>query len=281
MTFIAILIALMTERFLDFAHVRHWQWFFIYQHWLYQRLAKWSAPWFILTCLAPPLFITGCIEYLLNGWLYNFPTLLFDIIVLLYCFGPRNFWIDSYASMNALHHQEQVHAIKTIDSGFGTTDNSSNPQIIHQRLINKLYTESYSRVFSVLFWFALLGPLGTVLYRMSYLLMSREESPLNSKLKIDTLYIRELLDWVPVRLFAFIFALGGHFVKTFSYWQKHLWQKPLLNEDLVIHCGIAAADITHGDKILEDGSAEKNSLALLDRVYVITLVILAVFILLT
>ena len=210
--------------------------------------------------------------------------LIFSVIILLYCFGPRNLWIDSYASINALLHDELTLATQKIQTAFGPIDKSHDAQVIHQQLINKIYTESYQRIFSVVFWFALLGPVGAVLYRSTHLLLSREEPETNPniiKYSLYIKYIKNLLDWIPTRIFAFIFALCGHFVKTIASWKSHLWQPLAKNDPLIIDCGVAAADIIHNGSIAEDGSAEKSSLALLDRAYVVTLVILALMVLIS
>src|SRR3990167_2969369 len=160
MTFIVIFIALIVERFFDCSHLRHWQWFSVYQQWIIQHRPKLSPHSFIIACIAPLLIITGLIEYSLSGWLYDLLKLIFSVIILLYCFGPRNLWIDSYASINALLHDELTLATQKIQTAFGPIDKSHDAQVIHKQLINKIYTESYQRIFSVVFWFALLGPVG-------------------------------------------------------------------------------------------------------------------------
>jgi hypothetical protein len=51
------------------------------------------------------------------------------------------------------------------------------------------------------------------------------------------------------------------------------------NDKLVSECGIAALDVREGNRLPEDGSAEKAALDLLDRVFVMALVVLAIVVL--
>ena len=52
-----------------------------------------------------------------------------------------------------------------------------------------------------------------------------------------------------------------------------------MNEKLIADCGIDALDVVDQNKLPEDGSAEKAALSLLDRTFVIGLVILALVVL--
>ncbi len=69
-------------------------------------------------------------------------------------------------------------------------------------------------IFSVMFWFGLLGPMGAVVYRAvksfeQTSFIAGEENELLNKLAF-------LMDWIPVRVTLFIFGLVGRFVPTFK-----------------------------------------------------------------
>ncbi len=102
-----------------------------------------------------------------------------------------------------------------------------------------------------------------------------------STLKSLAQKIQAILDWVPARIFALIFALGGHFTQVFACWKKGVLQGLHSSDELLADCGIAALDVVKEGRIPEDGEAEKESIALLDRVFVIVLVILAMIVILT
>ncbi len=89
-----------------------------------------------------------------------------------------------------------------------------------------------------------------------------------------------LLDWLPVRVFTFIFALGGHFTQIFACWRKNAKRGVGANDALLEECGIAALDVTENGNMPEDGTAEDEAIALLDRVFVMAVVLLAAAVLL-
>jgi membrane protein required for beta-lactamase induction len=90
---------------------------------------------------------------------------------------------------------------------------------------------------------------------------------------------KRLLDWLPVRVLSFLFALGGHFLPVLKRWKQQAFDTPAVNEVLLADCGIVALDITKDNLLPEDGSAEQEAVDLLDRVFVITLVLLAIVVL--
>jgi len=284
MTFIAILIALSIERFFDWSHLRYWNWFYIYRRWLCTRFN--NLPSYILyaSCLVPALIIIGLIELALRGWFYGSLKLLFQIVVLLYCLGPANLWADTYVCLNALVYDDPEQAVSKIKKTFDVTNNFNDPQTLHKLFINKILIESYQRIFSILFWFIIAGPVGAVLYRLVVLSLAPEQKCANNKstaMLHQAKFLQMLLDWIPTRLYTFIFALAGHFTASISYWRKYVKQGLSTNDDLVINCGVSAADIMHDNHVAEDGSAEKTVIALIDRSFVITLVLLAMLVLMT
>jgi membrane protein required for beta-lactamase induction len=92
--------------------------------------------------------------------------------------------------------------------------------------------------------------------------------------------VKELLNWLPVRLEAFLFALGGHFTAVFACWKRSLLRGPDANDQLLVECGIAALDVFESQQLPETGTIERDALALIDRALIIGLVLLAMIVLL-
>jgi hypothetical protein len=59
-------------------------------------------------------------------------------------------------------------------------------------------------------------------------------------------------------------------------WRKYISKGVSVNDQLLTECGVAALDIKKGSLLPEDGATEKSTLDLLDRVFIIWLVLLAV-----
>jgi AmpE protein len=273
MTFIITFIALVIERFFDWSHIRQWGFFDRYQKWLGLRLVKWPAYLVLTLMLLLPVAIVALLNYWLIGVMYGGLKLIFGVVVLVYCLGPKNFWAQTYSCISALHADDPHPEFAVIKDAFSLTD-TSNPESFHRTFTNALFVEANRRVFAVFFWFILVGPAGAVLYRLVDL--CRKQGATTAYAATNVLAV---LDWLPVRLLSLIFALGGHFTKVIKYWQHNVLTPPKMNDVLLSECGIAALDILEADKLPADGTSEKETIALLDRAFVIGLVILAILVL--
>ncbi|HSW93612.1 MAG TPA: regulatory signaling modulator protein AmpE [Gammaproteobacteria bacterium] len=236
MTFIITLIALVIERFFHWSHLRHWRWFYTFQQWLsHSRIHQFPSWALFLFCVLPLTVLVGIVDYFLSGWFYGILKIVWGVAVLLYCLGPTNLWVAAN------------------DQPFART----------------IFVAANERIFSVVFWFVVLGPMGAVFYRSTALM--NPTSPLGLSQLAKT--IQQWLDWIPVRLLTFMFALGGHFTRVFSVFKKNALRGPETNEVLLTECGMAALDAT------SENAEEKDALALLDRVFVMALAILAMVVL--
>ena len=59
-----------------------------------------------------------------------------------------------------------------------------------------------------------------------------------------------------------------------SHWRNHVLRGLESNEILLTECGIAALGIENHKNIPKDGTAEKHAIALLDRSFILTLIII-------
>lgn len=269
MTFMITLIALLLERFFHWHHMRHWRWFLNYERWLSGRLSAFPPVLILIAIVLPPVVVIGLLQYLLAGWWWGALEFIFGVVVLLYCLGPDNLWVQVYGSMNDLGKEDPA-AIGRIQSTFGmaATDNSTS---FHHAFVRAIFLASHQRIFAVVFWFVLLGPPGAVLYR----LIESVSTQMLSGGRVASV-VKQWFDWLPVRAEAFLFALGGHFMAVFTCWKREALKGPQYNEQFLSDCGMAALDI---DRLPAGGIAEREALALIDRAFVIGLVILAMVVL--
>lgn len=276
MTFIVTLIALLIERFFDWSHLRHWHWYTAFQRIVTQKFAG-QSPYLVLALtIFPLLIVIGLIDYFFEDAAYGFLKLIFQIVVLLYCLGPQNLWADSFFCINELEKGDAKFAADKLKTLFGRSDTSYS-QSLHRYLLNNIFIEANRRIFAVVFWFLLLGPVGAVLYRMVTLsIPEAAKENVSTELSKTGRVVETVLDWLPVRVFTFIFALGGHFVQVFSCWRKKVHQGLSSNEAMLTNCGTAAVCDEDQGRVAEDGSVEKNAVSLLDRTFVIALVIVAI-----
>lgn len=263
MIFLVILVALMLERFFHWHHLRHWRWVYRYEAALTRRLHLPALVVWLIT-LGLPVIVVGLIHYLLRHWLYGIPDFIFNVIILLYCLGPENLWVQAYQVLAWLNKNDPDAATKTQKMFDLPEENAKS-------LVGTLFIAANKRLFAVLFWFVLLGPMGAFLYRLNDLLSKQVTTPVALK-------CQSYLDWIPARLFAFLFALGGHFTEVFHLWKQYALRGVDVNEKLLVETGLAALDIQTNQPLTENGLAIHAALSLLDRVFLIALFLLAMFV---
>lgn len=275
MIFLATLIALLIERFFHWSQLRKWGWFLTYQNWINAKI-KQSHPALILALYVLPFtFLIGLISYLLVNILLGAFFLVFATVVLLYCLGPGNLWAQAYQCLNDLNKDDPKEVLKCTKDAFGISL-PENSQVFHQTFLQALFIAANKRIFSVIFWFAFLGPMGAFLYRAIEMCQT-SSTPGVSALAIKS---QKLLDWLPVRLFTFIFALTGHFSRVLTRWKQGMKEGIEQNDAVLADCGMAALDVTKDNKITENGSAEKEAMLLIDRTLILALTLLAIMALL-
>lgn len=276
MMFIVMLLALLVERFFDFSHVRRWHWFILYERMIAERTVGLSPYLAIILILTPLLVAVFMVSMSLDGLMYGFVKFLFQLVVLIFCLGPNNLWADAFASINAILQSDPELAKEKLKMTLGVED-LEDPKELQLQLFQRVFIEANQRVLAVIVWYAILGPLGAVFYRTTVLCAEDEGlRKANPALLPIASTIEAILDWLPIRLFTFLFALSGHFVSVFSCWGKQVLSGIANNETLLVQCGVAAL----GNEIhTQDGTAEKNALSLIDRAVVLFLVLIALYIL--
>lgn len=280
MTFIVVLVALLIERFFDWSHLRHWYWFRALQNAVIHRLSA-TAYLILAVTIVPILLIVALIDYATVGLLYGFIKLIFHVVVLIYCLGPQNLWADTFACVNAMTQGDKDFAADKLKHSFGIADLTYS-QSVEKHFLHTIFIEANCRVFAVVFWYLVLGPFGAVMYRLVTLSVPDvPEQELTPELTQQAHLIENILDWIPVRIFVFLFALGGHFVQVISCLRKKIFLGLNANESLLTECGTAAIGIEPAQPLPQDGSAERNAINLIDRCLVITLVLIAIGVLIT
>jgi len=222
MNLIALLIGLVIERLAT--QLFHWR----RMRWLDRiidfgfrqadRLSTWPAiiPVVLLAVvLVLPVF---AIIWFLGGTLAGFTYLLLAVVVLFFSLGPRDVGEEVGEYCRALEgdEPEQVHnAAKAIVEGEVPEDARERTSCVEAAVC----VQANNRLFAVVFWFMLLGPLAAWAYRVTDLIRRRavfnatrdDQADSNSAgIRDAAEMLHGWLAWIPARLTAVGYAAAGH-----------------------------------------------------------------------
>jgi len=192
----------------------HWRRDGLFRRWVGQ-LADTSGSGRVALALLPPLAVC-----LLLSWLFDHPPLgellglLFSLVALLFCFGPREFEIDIEAILKAPDGaSRQAAAQQLVDDGGAViwTAPALGEAVAYAAL---------RRRFAVLLWFFLFGPFGALLYRLAQTLARDESLALDASSRTAARYLANALDWLPAQLLTFTLAVVGHWEAVIGAWRR-------------------------------------------------------------
>lgn len=154
----------------------------------------------------------------------------------------------------------------------------------HSVVIEGLLVAAEQRLFGVLFWFVLLGPVGAVVYRASTWLSAhaRESWPADEPLHRSALRLQGVLDWLPVRLLALAYGLAGSFEDALADWRAYAERAAApfhAGNAEVLRCAALGALRLESDAA-DDAAGLAGvtaALGLVDRALLVWLVVLALF----
>lgn len=188
--------------------------------------------------------------------------LLFSLVVLLYCFGPREFESDLEAILRAPDPVQREAAAQALADD-GNVIGWNAPELG----VAMAYA-ALRRRFSVLLWFFLLGPVGALLYRLAQTLGRNDSLALDTESQTAARYLANALDWLPAQLLTFTLAVVGHWEAVISAWRR--WHTLATPTSWYASgpgfLGAAAQADVMIDIVAGDGYAEENSDPLVELV---------------
>ncbi|PWK92393.1 beta-lactamase induction protein [Fulvimonas soli] len=222
--------------------------------WL-RQLADTSGWGRVVLAVGVPLLLCVLLEWLLGrSPLGDLARLLFAVLVLLYCLGPREFEADLEAILAAPDRVAREAAAQRLapDAGDRVAWNA-------HALGEAIALAALRRRFGVLLWFFLLGPAGALLYRLAQTLGREEDLRLDPAGGQAARYLANALDWLPAQLLVFTLALVGHWDAVTGAWRR--WRQGAAAGDWYARgpgflgaaaCADIAVEIEAGDGYAEE-----------------------------
>ncbi len=260
MNFLALLLGLGVERLLTHLfHLRQFDWLDPYFDRVFAKLARTSrgvaAAGVVAAVLlaALPVIVAA---YVLEGTLADIPYFLFAVVVLLFSLGPRDLLDEGanfVAAMNRGDLEQARKLSRELVENCGDTDGLG-------RVDQAVYVQANNRVFSVAFWFVVLGPAGAWLFRSVDLMRHRATCEL-PRLSHETTqrvtaepidgasqsiyYLHGALAWLPSRLLIVGYMLAGSFDGALAGFRRYYSQPAIhvshLSDEVLAFVGRGAS----------------------------------------
>ena len=177
-----------------------------------------------------PVFI---VMFALGDALNGFPYFFLAIIVLFFSLGPKDIGedVDEYCVAIEVGDEELARqCATTLVEGPVSTD----PEQRSREVEEAVFVQANNRLFAVIFWFVVLGPLGPLgawAYRVTDLIRRRavfntardavgtDADTVSDDVRDAAVRLHGWLAWVPARLTAVGYAIAGHFDAAFNAWR--------------------------------------------------------------
>jgi AmpE protein len=257
MTIISILIAFLLCHFVrELRHLRRFEWFSSYTEHCNEMLKKlpgWSGPTGFVIILGLPLVVTYFVNSLLFSALGNLGAFLFSIVILIYTFGPRDLDIDVRSVIKADDDEEQKEALESLLDGPIPEERDA----CQTAAIHAVFTKALKRWFAIIFWFAVLGIYGALLYRLAEWLTDNDFGSTDEQKDLFT-SLCKVMEWPVAQLMTLSLAIATDFDCVYRAWrQYHVRQGHGLfdgNNDFML---ISALTIVKSGHAENDGYADQ------------------------
>ena len=273
----------------DLARLRQFGWFVDWirmaRGWFGQQ-TFWSSSTGAAVVIALPVLVMVLLQEALDDRAFGLAELALGVVVLYWCWGPRDLDLDVDAIASAPDNERRQAAVAAlsqdpVNAPAGTSGAA---------LVDGVFRAALVRWFGVLFWFALLGPAGALLYRLVQLSARSptftNELPAPQVEALETL--ARLLDWPAAQLMTLALAVAADFDAVAAAWRDYHAARGhwfALDEGFLLAAGRAsvAADTDGGDAYQGDSTgpiAEMHeAMALVWRILIVWGVVFALFVL--
>jgi AmpE protein len=220
MTIISILIAFTLCHFVrDLRHLRRFEWVTSFTRHCNDKLKilpGWSGPTGFLVILGLPLLAAYIVNSLLFSALGHIGEFLFAIAMLIYTFGPRDLDIDVRKVIQADGDEDQNEALETLLGGPIPEDKDA----CQATAINSVFSKALRRWFGIIFWFAVLGIYGALLYRLATWLTDGDFE-LYDEQKDLIARLCKIMEWPVAQLMTLSLAIATDFDSVYRAWKHY------------------------------------------------------------
>jgi AmpE protein len=156
---------------------------------------------------------------------FDFPYLILAVVVLFFSLGPKDIGEDIAEYCRAIEEGDAA-KVQATAKALAETDVPGDDEERIRIVEESVWIQANNRLFAVVFWFVLLGPLGAWTYRVTDLIrrravfnMLRAETA-GSRMVAASEMLHGWLAWIPARLTAVGYAMAGSFDGALHAWRS-------------------------------------------------------------
>lgn len=191
------------------ARVRRFEAYRDWLRWPGQRL---PAALYLLLALGLPVLAMGVLQLGLRPFGWGLASLLLGIVVLFWCWGPRDLDRDVAAVLVAPDPaSRRAAAARLWPAGGAPADAAA--------CVEAVFRGAQRRWFGVLFWFCLLGAAGALLYRLAALAAEDQAEAVPASVLPLVRTLLALLDWPVTQLMVLALAVVADFSAVAAAWR--------------------------------------------------------------
>ena len=168
------------------------------------------------------MIIYSIIIYITDNYLHEFFSFIINLIVLVYCLKPSEF-------NSKLEELKILQDNKENDQRFDYILSSHN-----KNLIDNIFYNSTRSIFTVFFCFLLLGPSGSLAFIILDNYIYSKESKIDQKSKKGLKNIISIIEYIPIRLCSFAFAVVANFELCSRAWKSSKKEKSLYDSNITL-----------------------------------------------
>ena len=288
MTLIALALGLALEHLATaILHLRELRWFDTYYDFAIRLISDWPR-WGIYCGLILILAVPALPVFLFSNYLqgsnilWDLDYLAFAVLIVFFCLGPR----DLGSEVDEFCHARDSGDDDAADRVLREMSEAERPRVNDIEVVeDAIFVQSINRIFGVIFWFVVLGPVGAWIFRVSDLLRRRvvyqhlraEQDNETILEAIEAIY--GILKWIPARLAMLGYALSGSFDDAMNAWRSELSAAgtpvDVRNDMLVARVGKSAMT-GYLDEPANSSAAAHNSMRIVHRTVFLWVFVIAV-----
>lgn len=182
----------------------------------FSGIPRWDDVTGFLMIILVPAIVLVLVYLFFESTLGPAGEFLLALAVLVYTFGPKDLDSDVAAIVNAEDEEERDGAVRNLLGG----DPPEEDEACQAAVIDAVFLQSLRRWFGIIFWFAVLGIVGALLYRMVDWLQEQEFGLTDGQHDLVR-GMQQIMDWPAAQLTTLALAIATDFDAVYAAWKQY------------------------------------------------------------